>query len=114
MKVDGLYAAVYVSDIERASSFYARLIGRAPDDKPMDTLVQWRGWGSAGIQLFRDGTKAGSGVMTLVVPDLVALKNALGQAGVEVDAIQAGDFGKIAHVRDPDGNTVNLAEPPTS
>jgi catechol 2,3-dioxygenase-like lactoylglutathione lyase family enzyme len=114
MESQGIYAAVYVSDLDASSAFYARLIGRQPDDKPQDTLVQWRGWGSAGLQLFRDPSKAGRGVTTLVFPDLVTLRATLARAGVDVDEIKSGNFGKISHTRDPDGNTINLAEPPKS
>ena len=112
MQVQGLYAAVYVGDMQHASAFYARLLGREPDDKPFDTLVQWRFAGAKGIQLFQDAAKAGRGVMTIVVPDLEALKAALSGEGIAVGDFKEGNFGKIAHVTDPDGNVVTLAEPP--
>jgi catechol 2,3-dioxygenase-like lactoylglutathione lyase family enzyme len=112
MNIQGLYAAVFVRDIATSSDFYSSVLGRAPDDKPMATLVQWRGFGSAGIQLFQDPSKAGKGVMTLVVRDLVATKSLLDAEKIKVDGIQQGNFGKIAHVKDPDGNVITLAEPP--
>jgi predicted enzyme related to lactoylglutathione lyase len=113
MNIQGLYAAVFVKDIASSSAFYSRLLGRQPDDKPMDTLVQWRGFGNAGIQLFRDPSKAGRGVMTLVVPDLEATKSLLDAQDIDLGQVQQGDFGKIAHLADPDGNVVTLAEPPS-
>ena len=112
MKVLGLYAAVYVKDIAASTAFYARVLGREPDDRPMPFLVQWRAFGNAGIQLFLDAAKAGHGVMTIVVEDMLATRELLAQAGIALGDIAEGGFGKIAHVVDPDGNLVTLAEPP--
>ncbi len=112
MKIQGLYAAMFVKNIASSSEFYSKVLGRGPDDKPMDTLVQWRGFGSAGIQLFQDPSKAGKGIMTIVVPDLDATKSLLDTHSIEIDQIQQGDFGKISHLADPDGNVITLAEPP--
>jgi catechol 2,3-dioxygenase-like lactoylglutathione lyase family enzyme len=114
MKIQGLYAAVYVNNLTSSSEFYARVLGRKPDDKPTETLVQWRGFGSAGIQLFQDPSKAGKGIMTLVVRDLAATKSLLDAHKIKIDRIQQGDFGKITHITDPDGNLITLAEPPKS
>ncbi len=112
MEIQGLYAAVYVSNMTTSTDFYTKLLGRKPDDKPMDTLVQWRGFGNAGIQLFHDPEKAGKGIMTLVTPDLEATRHTLSDSGIDIDPIRSGDFGKISHAVDPDGNSVTLAEPP--
>lgn len=112
MKVQGLYAAMYVKSISSSVDFYAKVLGREPDDKPMDTLVQWRGFGNAGIQLFQDPEKAGKSRMTIVVPDLAETKSLLSAESIELGEIQHGDFGKIAQINDPDGNLVTLAEPP--
>lgn len=112
MDIQGLYAAVFVRDIAAASTFYAKVLGRPPDDRPMETLVQWRGFGNAGIQLFRDAAKAGRGVMTLVVPDMDAEAVRLRVQGIRMDTVQTGVFGRISHITDPDGNLITLAEPP--
>ena len=45
MHIDYLFAALLVSDIERSEAFYAAMLGRNADDRPMATLVQWRGIG---------------------------------------------------------------------
>jgi hypothetical protein len=51
MEILGIFAVVSVSDLERSVEWYARLMGRAPDDHPMDGLVQWRSSNGAGLQL---------------------------------------------------------------
>ena len=50
--------------------------------------------------------------MTIVVPDLDATRLLLDAQSIEIDQIQQGDFGKIAHLTDPDGDVITLAEPP--
>lgn len=112
MNVIGVFAAVHVSDIARAEAFYAKLIGRAPDHKPMPFLTQWVSIAGAGVQLFRDPAKAGQGLMTLVTPDVDAAGTQLAQAGLALGDIQRGPFGAVAHIDDPDGNRVFLTEPP--
>ncbi|MFT3763834.1 MAG: VOC family protein [Pseudoxanthomonas sp.] len=114
MKVQGLYAALYVKSIGSSADFYTKVLGRGPDDKPMDTLVQWRGFGSAGIQLFQDPERAGKSRMTLVVSDLAETKSLLDAEGIELGDIRQGDFGRIAQLTDLDGNLVTLAEPPSN
>jgi predicted enzyme related to lactoylglutathione lyase len=112
MKIDYLYAAVIVTDIEASKAFYAKVLGRQPDDRPMDTLVQWRGFGNAGIQLFKDPARAGNSVMTLVVSDVEKTGLSLKENGIDLGQVQQGDFGKIAQLSDPDGNMITFAEPP--
>ncbi|WP_426701509.1 VOC family protein [Rhodanobacter sp. Col0626] len=112
MNIQYVYAAAYVRDMDSSVAFYTRLLGREPDDRPMESLVQWRGFGEAGIQLFKDAAKAGSSRMTLVIPDLAKTKADLENAHIELAHIQEGEFGKVAQVTDPDGNMITLAEPP--
>lgn len=112
MDIDGLFAALCVTDIDASAAFYAKVLGREPDDRPMETLVQWRGFGGAGIQLVRDTGRAGRSLMTVVVSDIDGARAALAAAGVELGDTRQGDFGRIAQLEDPDGNVVTLAEPP--
>jgi hypothetical protein len=54
MEILGIFAVASVTDMERSVEWYARLIGRAPDDRPMAGLVQWRSSNAAGLQLVLD------------------------------------------------------------
>lgn len=112
MDIQGLYAAVAVTDMDRAEAFYTAMLGRGPDDRPMDGLVQWRLVGNAGIQLFRDADNAGHATMTIVTPDMAATRSLLSSNGLELEDEVQGDFGVIAQISDPDGNRITLAEPP--
>ena len=112
MDVIGLYAAVCARDMAAAEGWWSRLLGRGPDDRPMDGLIQWRGYGQAGIQIFQDDALAGKGRTTLVVRDMAAERARLETVGIRLEPDIRGDFGVIAQAADPDGNQVTLAEPP--
>ena len=112
LKIDYFYAAIVVTYIDASEDFYAKIIGRQPDDRPMDTLVKWRGFSNAGIQLFKDSAKAGNSMMSIVVSDVEKTGLSLKKQGIEFGKVQKGDFGKIAQLSDPDDNLITFAEPP--
>src|SRR5690606_13366081 len=41
MKLQKIYAALLTADLAAAEGWYTKLLGRGPDNRPMDTLVQW-------------------------------------------------------------------------
>lgn len=112
MDIEFFFAAMSVTDIAAATAFYAKVLGREPDDRSMDTLVQWR-YDRAGIQLFADADKAGHATMTLVVPDMDAAGELLAAQDIDIASIQRGDYGGIARFRDPHGIEIVLAELPS-
>lgn len=112
MEILELYATVCVSEIEHSAAWYARLIGREPDDRPMDGLVQWRGPAGGGLQLFRDTARAGSGLVTVITPDMTKTRKQLTAANIVLGPDLQGDYAIIAQVNDPDGNVITLTEPP--
>lgn len=114
MMIQGLFAVVSTADMDASEAFYTGLIGRTPDDRPMDGLVQWRDLAGAGLQIVRDPGKAGSSLATLVTPDMAMARAALKRAGLTLGEDVHGDFGIIAQIDDPDGNRLTLAEPPKS
>lgn len=113
MNIQGLYAAVSVSDMDRAETFYTSVFGRDPDDRPMDGLIQWRLFDNAGFQLFHNADQAGYGAITIVTPDMTTTRRVLAERGLELGDDVHGDFGVIAQISDPDGNLLTLAEPPS-
>jgi predicted enzyme related to lactoylglutathione lyase len=106
--VIGIYAGLCVSDLAAATDWYTRFMGRAPDDRPLPTMVQWR----AGLQLWQKEGEMGPGVATVVVEDLSVERRRLQEAGITIGPESRGDFGAVAQVSDPDGNRIALAEPP--
>lgn len=112
MDIQGLFAVAHVSDIEKSTSWYSDLIGRSPDDRPMDGLVQWRDLGGAGLQLVWDAERSGTSAITIVTPTMSRARAALASVGIDLEPDVQGDFGIIAQISDPDGNRITLAEPP--
>jgi predicted enzyme related to lactoylglutathione lyase len=110
--VQGIYACVAVADFEAGVSWYATLMGREPDDRPMPTLAQWRNMDRAGLQVWDDRERAGKSLVTIVVPVLATERERLMAAGITFSEEAEGDFGRVAKVHDPEGNQIALAEPP--
>jgi predicted enzyme related to lactoylglutathione lyase len=113
MQIQGIYAALATNDIKAAEDFYTKLFDRGPDDRPMDGLIQWRNVAGANIQIFSEPENAGFGRCTIVVPDMDEAREFLARVGAPFTGEKQGDFGKIAQTRDPDGNRITLAEPPS-
>lgn len=111
MNTIGFYAVMCVSDMARATDWYGRLLGREPDARPMDWLVQWWREGG-GLQVWRDADRAGHSLTTIIVADMAAERARLQAVGLELSPDSAGDWGIIAQISDPDGNRITLAEPP--
>ncbi len=113
MNVQKIYTALLTADIEAAEKWYTKLLGRGPDNRPMDTLVQWELFADAGLALSSDGEIAGRGMMFLYVDDVEAERRRLQDLGIALGANIKGDYSTLAQVRDPDGNSVTLATPPS-
>lgn len=110
--VQGIYASATVSDFEAGLIWYEKLMGRPADDQPIPGMAQWRNMGAAGLQLWKDGERAGKGLMTIVVPDLAKERRRLEDLGLVLVNEASGDFGVVAEISDAEGNLINLAEPP--
>lgn len=113
MQIQGIYAALATANMDIAEAFYTQLFDREPDDRPMDGLIQWRNIAGANIQIFLDKLHAGSGRLTIVVPKMDDARQSLQQFGIYLTGESQGDYGRIAQMRDPDGNHLTLAEPPS-
>ena len=110
--VQGIYAGIAVSNFEAGVAWYSKFMGRAPDDRPMPQLAQWRNMGKAGLQVWDDAARAGKSRATIVVPVLATEGERLAAEGIGFVMKAEGDFGRVATVRDPEGNEIALAEPP--
>ena len=111
MRCIGLFAVSPVQDLATALDWYARLFGRAADDRPIPDLAQWYLDGF-GFQVMREPQRAGRGMATLVVPDIEAERTRLAAVGIGLDEAVRGPFGAIVQFEDPEGNRITLAEPP--
>lgn len=113
MNVQKTYTALLTKDLAAAERWYTKLLGRAPDTRPMDTLVQWELFDHGGVALSTDEEIAGKGVMFFYVDDVAAERRRLQSLGIELGDDIEGDYSTLAQVRDPDGNVLTLATPPS-
>ena len=113
MDVQKIYTVLLTTDLAAAEGWYTKLLGRGSDSRPMDTMVQWELFDQGGLTLSTDAEIAGRGVMFLVVDDVAAERGRLQGLGIELGDDIAGDYSTLAQVRDPDGNLLTLATPPS-
>lgn len=113
MNLQKIYTALLTADLAAAETWYTELLGRAPDNRPMDTLVQWELFDQGGLALSTDEEIAGRGVMFLYVDDVAAERHRLRGVGIILGDDIKGDYSTLAQVRDPDGNLLTLATPPS-
>ena len=113
MNLQKIYTALLTADLVAAESWYTKLLGRGPDYRPMDTLVQWELFGQGGLMLSTSDEIAGTGMVFLYVDDISAERRRLQSLGVVLGDDIEGDYSTLAQVRDPDGNLITLATPPS-
>jgi catechol 2,3-dioxygenase-like lactoylglutathione lyase family enzyme len=113
VRLHKVYTALLTADLAAAEGWYTKLLGRRPDYRPMDTLVQWELFDQGGLALSTDDDIAGRGVMFITVADLAAERRRLQGLGIVLGDDMPGDYSTLAQVRDPDGNLLTLATPPS-
>jgi catechol 2,3-dioxygenase-like lactoylglutathione lyase family enzyme len=113
VRLQKIYTALLSADLAAAEQWYTKLLGRGPDNRPMDTLVQWELFDQCGLALSTDGEIAGKGVTFLYVADLATERRRLRELGIVLGPDIRGDYSTLAQVRDPDGNLLTLATPPS-
>src|SRR5687768_6850670 len=112
MNLQKTYPSLLAADLAAAEGWYTRLLGRGPDHRPMDTLVQWELADQGGLMLSSSEEIAARGAIFLYVADLAGERRRLEDAGIALGDDIPGDYSTLAQVRDPDGNLVTLASPP--
>jgi glyoxylase I family protein len=100
-------AVVPVTDIGQAREWYQRLVGREPDNNPMDSLIEWQladhGW----LQVTVDAKRAGTAMVNFAVDDLRAQMGEIKGRGITTGEIQPVAKGvELLSVCDPDGNAI--------
>lgn len=113
MNLQKIYTALLTADLAKAEDWYTKLLGRGPDYRPMHTLVQWELFDQGGLMLSNSGEIAGKGLLFLYVDDVQAERRRLNGLGIALGADIPGDYSTLAQLRDPDGNVVTLATPPS-
>ena len=113
MKLQKIYSALLTTDLAAAESWYTKLLGRGPDYRPMEILIQWDLFAQGGLQLTTDDNLAGNGALFLIIGDIATERQRLLNRGISLGNDDQGDYSTLAQVRDPDGNLITLATPPS-
>jgi catechol 2,3-dioxygenase-like lactoylglutathione lyase family enzyme len=100
---------VPVSDLVSATAWYDRLLGRPPDNRPMDTLVEWRITDSAWLQVTNGWGEPGTALVNFAVDDLSEHLDGMRSRGLDPGPVQNVTNGvQLSAIVDPDGNTITL------
>jgi glyoxylase I family protein len=109
MSIEQLLAVVPVSDVDRAQSWYERLMGRPEDNHPMVSLIEWRVTDTGWLQVFHDPERAGSALLNFAVDDLDNHVAELAGRGLATgDIVSANKGVRLSTIVDPDGNRVTF------
>jgi hypothetical protein len=110
MKVKNALAGIAVRDLPAAIEWYANVLDRLPDSRPMDKLAEWQFSSGGWIQVFQDESRAGFSSVTFVEDDLESRLQHFRRKGIEVGPTSSSELVKIAILNDPDGNRVVFAQ----
>lgn len=109
MTIQHVLAVVPVSDLQTGNDWYQALFGRAADNNPMPTLVEWQVVPGGWVQVFIDPERAGSGLLNFAVDDLDTHAAELRGRGLNPGEFADAAKGvRLSTLTDPDGNTIRL------
>lgn len=113
MNLQKIYPSLLTADLAAAEGWYTKLLGRGPDYRPMNTLLHWELFDQGGLMLSSSDEIAGRGAIFLYVDNIEAERHRLQGLGIVLGKDIEGDYSTLAQVRDPDGNLITLATPPS-
>ncbi|HEU5470667.1 MAG TPA: VOC family protein [Actinophytocola sp.] len=114
MSISKLLGVVPVGDHAAGTAWYQRLLGRAPDARPMPGLADWHLTDTAWVSVFHDPARAGHTALNFAVADLAAHTSELATRGITLGPVTATDKNAhLASVTDPDGNVITFIENPS-
>jgi catechol 2,3-dioxygenase-like lactoylglutathione lyase family enzyme len=109
MTIEHFLAVVPVADIDTARNWYERLLGRAPDNRPMETLVEWTVTDTGWLQVFNDADRAGSAMLNFAVDDLATHLAGLRSTDLAPGPIEnVNKEVQLSSITDPDGNIITF------
>lgn len=107
-----LFAGIAVAEYEAAEAWYSRLVGRPADVHPNDIEAMWQLRPGSWVYIVKDGARAGSSFVTVLVDDLEAFVAELSERGIETGEIDTVPTAvKRIRITDPDGNKLQFGQP---
>lgn len=114
MSLTKVLAAVPVADFDTSIAWYARLLGRPADAKPMTGLADWHLTDTAWVQVYLNEKHAGNTALNFAVDNLEKHTAELAGRGITLGPVTTTDKNaNLAPVADPSGNTITFIENPS-
>jgi hypothetical protein len=111
MEISYVFAGIVVANRDRSVAWYEPLLGRPPTFLPNDAEAVWQLADTASVYLLADESRAGRGVVALVIDDLDARLAEMAGRGIENWTLEEiPESGRKATIHDPDGNEVSFLE----
>ena len=115
MPITHVLAVALVSDLDRATQWYERLLGRPADARPMESLADWHLTDGGWLQVFVDPQRAGGVAVNLAVDDFDETRQTLQERGFDTSGASETLTGvHLLPLTDPDGNTVTVIGNPAT
>ena len=83
LSIDNALASLAVKDLNAAVGWYTRVLGKAPDTRPMADVAEWKFERGGWLQVYQLPERAGSGSCTLAVSNIEAEVAQLAAGGVD-------------------------------
>ena len=112
MDFTDLFAGVRVRQMAEACAWYERLLGGEPAFSPNDVEAVWAVGEHRWLYLLEDAAKAGSALVTIMVPDLDATAEAIRRRGIEPTELEDHGDARKYTFHDPDGNEIGIGQIP--
>jgi catechol 2,3-dioxygenase-like lactoylglutathione lyase family enzyme len=112
MRCSTVFAGLAVADLPAATAWYERLLGRPPDLVPNWHEVAWQLSDGGWVYVVGDSTRAGRGLLTLLVDDLDETIAGLAERGfapARIDTLP--NLVRKATIADPEGNRITFGQP---
>ena len=110
MPIENALASVAVKDLNAAIEWYARVLGKPPDSRPMPEVAEWKFERGGWLQVYQLAERAGAGSFTLAVSNIDQHVAQLTSLGIDTSQRSTGDRVKTLMIADPDGNHIAFAE----
>jgi predicted enzyme related to lactoylglutathione lyase len=106
MTYTSVLAQSTVSDLGTAERWYTTLLGRGPDSRPMEGLLEWHVVAGGGVQVWAEPERAGGCTVLLSTDDLDGTAARLTASGLADGGPEDGGGARLLRLTDPDGNRV--------
>ncbi|MEU0089564.1 hypothetical protein [Kribbella sp. NPDC006257] len=112
MTINAVLAVIPVTELDKASEFYASFFQREADERPMDTLAEWHLSDHGVVQVFHDPDRAGQTMVNFFVDDLDTTISTLTAADISTTdpIVVSQGRQRLVTTADPDGNQLGLIE----